>query len=202
MHPTLPHGDPATAEQRYDIVVAGAFDQRERPDFFGCEPPYLPLGSRHDVLVFQTEPLEEDLEVTGPIEVKLWVSSSAPDTDFTAKLIDLYPPNDDYPEGYAMNLTDSIMRARFRSSWERPELLESGEVAQLTIVPYPTSNLFKAGHRIRLDISSSNFPRFDPNPNTGRSERPTGASGRRRTPSTTTRPARPISCCPSYRLAS
>ena len=66
-----------------------------------------------------------------------------------------------------MNLTDSIMRVRFRSSWEDPQLLEPGEVAELTIVPYPTSNLFKAGHRMRLDISSSNFPRFDPNPNTG-----------------------------------
>ena len=177
-HPAIPYADGANAQQRYDIVLAGAFDQQERPDFFGCEPPYLPLGSRHDVLVFQTAPLERDLEVTGPIEVKLWISSTAPDTDFTAKLIDVYPSSEDYPEGYAMNLTDSIMRARFRKSWERPEPLEPGEVAEITIVPYPTSNLFKAGHRIRLDISSSNFPRFDPNSNTG-AER--ASDGRKRT---------------------
>ena len=156
-----------TAARVEQIVLAGAFDQREGPDFFGCEPPFLPIGSRHDVLVFQTPLLEHDVEVTGPIEVKLWISSSAPDTDFTARLIDVHPPSDDYPEGFAMNLTDSIMRVRFRSSWEDPQLLEPGEVAELTIVPYPTSNLFKAGHRMRLDISSSNFPRFDPNPNTG-----------------------------------
>lgn len=149
------------------IVSAGAFDQREGPQFFGCKSPYLPLASRSDVLLFQTEPLEQDVEVTGPIQVKLWVSSSAPDTDFTAKLIDLYPPNDDYPEGYAMNLTDSIIRARYRSSWERPELLKPGEIVEVTINLYPTSNLFKAGHRIRLDVSSSNFPRFDVNSNTG-----------------------------------
>lgn len=149
------------------IVTAGAFDQREGTQFFGCKPPYLPLGSRHDVLVFQTEALEHDIEVTGPIQVKLWVSSSAPDTDFTAKLIDVYPPSEDYPEGYDMNLTDSIMRARYRNSWEKPELLKPGEIAELTIVLYPTSNLFQSGHRIRMDVSSSNFPRFDVNPNTG-----------------------------------
>ena len=149
------------------IVMAGAFDQREGPQFFGCKPPYLPLGSRHDIQVFQTEPLERDIEVTGPIQVKLWISSSAPDTDFTAKLIDVYPPNDDYPQGYAMNLTDSIMRTRYRNSRERPELLKPGEIAELTIILYPTSNLFKTEHRVRLDISSSNFPRFDLNPNTG-----------------------------------
>ena len=83
---------------RYDeIMVAGGFDQNEAPGFFGCEPPYLPLASRPDVLVFQTEPLSEDVEVTGPIDVKLWVSSSAPDTDFTAKLIDVYPPSPGIP---------------------------------------------------------------------------------------------------------
>ncbi len=149
------------------IVEAGGFDQREGSKFFGSRAPYLPLGSRHDVVVFQTEPLEGDVEVTGPIQVLLWASSSAPDTDFTAKLIDVYPPSEDYPEGYALNLTDGIIRARYRDSWEHPELLKPGEIVQLTITLYPTSNLFKAGHRIRLDISSSNFPRFDVNPNTG-----------------------------------
>ena len=162
--------DPAFAPRTtrvHQIMDSGGFDQVEGPQFWGCKPPYLPLGSRRDVLVFQTEPLAEDVEVTGPIEVKLWVSSSAVDTDFTAKLIDLYPPSAWYPHGYALNLTDSIMRLRYRNGPERGELLTPGEAVELTIVLYPTSNLFVAGHCIRLDISSSNFPRFDVNPNTG-----------------------------------
>jgi uncharacterized protein len=99
--------------------------------------------------------------------VKLWASTTAVDTDFTAKLIDVYPPNADYPDGYALNLSDSIIRVRYRDSREHAELMTPGEVYELTIVPYPIGNVFKAGHRIRLDISSSNFPRFDVNPNTG-----------------------------------
>jgi len=149
------------------VMEGGAFDQREAPRFFGSKKPYLPLSSRLDVLVFQTPPLREDVEVTGPISVKLWISSSAPDTDFTAKLIDVCPPNQDYPQGFDLNITDGIMRARFRNSWERPELMKPGEIYEITVHLYPTSNLFQKGHRIRLDISSSNFPRFDPNPNTG-----------------------------------
>jgi len=149
------------------ITPAGGFDQREGPLFFGCSAPYLPLSSRQDVLVFQSEPLREDVEITGEIEVRLWISSSGRDTDFTAKIIDVYPPNEDYPEGYALNISDTILRARFRNSWSRAEPLEPGEVYPLRLVLYPTSNLFKRGHRIRLDISSSNFPRFDVNPNTG-----------------------------------
>ena len=81
------------------VTPSGGFDQTEGPDFFGCTPPYLPLGSRPDVLVFETPPLEQDLEIAGPMEVKLWVASSARDTDFTAKLIDVYPPGPDYPLG-------------------------------------------------------------------------------------------------------
>ena len=149
------------------IVEPGAFDQRESPGMFGCSPPYLPLSSRLDVLVYESQPLKEDVEVTGTATMKLWASSTAPDTDFTGKLIDVYPPNPDYPEGYAMNLTDSIIRARYRKSREKAELLTSGEVAEFTIVFYPISNLFKKGHMIRLDVSSSNFPRFDLNSNTG-----------------------------------
>ena len=101
------------------------------------------------------------------MEVKLWVASDAPDTDFTAKLIDLYPPSEDYPDGFALNISDSIFRMRYRDSWEKPEMMrpEEGYLAIITL--YPTSNLFAKGHRIRLDISSSNFPRFDVNPNTG-----------------------------------
>ena len=149
------------------IMEPGGFDQRESSEFFGCRPPYLPLASRPDVLVFQTGPLTEDLEATGPISVHLWIASSAADTDFTAKLLDVYPPSQDYPEGYALNLTDGILRAKFHSSWEKPELLEPGSVYPITIQLFPTSNLFVQGHRIRLDISSSNFPRFDVNSNTG-----------------------------------
>ena len=150
-----------------NIMSAGGFNQVEAPEFYGCEPPYLPLGSRPDVLVFQTEPLAGDVEVTGPIEVVLWVSSTAPDTDFTAKLVDVYPSSPWYPDGYALNIGDSIMRLRYRNGPEKGELLPPGDIARLTITLYPTSNLFVAGHRIRLDISSSNFPRFDVNPNTG-----------------------------------
>lgn len=149
------------------VMEGGAFDQREDPRFFGSRPPYLPLATRPDVLVFQTPPLESAVEVVGPVVVRLWVSSSCPDTDITAKLIDVHPPSVDYPQGYAMNLTDGILRLRYRDSWERPSLLEPGRVYEIRIEPFPTGNLFARGHRIRLDISSSNFPHFDVNPNTG-----------------------------------
>ena len=168
----LPTGlaDPSFAgrgERTRDIMRPGGFDQREGPEFYGCRPPYLPLGSRPDVLVFQTEPLEQPVELTGPIEVTLWVATTAPDTDFTAKFIDWYPPSPWYPLGYALNLTDSIARLRYRHGRERGEPVRPGEVATVTIQLYPTSNLFMPGHRIRLDVSSSNHPRFDVNPNTG-----------------------------------
>jgi hypothetical protein len=155
------------AQRTADVMAPGGFDQREAPAFHGCRPPYLPLGSRPDVLVFQTDPLPEPTEVTGPVDVHLWVATSAVDTDFTAKLIDVYPPSPWFPLGYALNLTDSIARLRYRNGRERGEPATPGEPAELTITLYPTSNLFMPGHRIRLDISSSNFPRFDVNPNTG-----------------------------------
>jgi hypothetical protein len=146
---------------------SGAYDQRERKDVYGSKPPYLPLKARPDVLVFQTEPLKEAVEVAGPITVHLYASSNAPDTDFTAKLIDVYPPSKDFPSGFEMNLTDGILRARYRNSPSRQDLMEAGTIYEFTIEPFPTANHFKPGHRIRLDISSSNFPRFDVNPNTG-----------------------------------
>jgi putative CocE/NonD family hydrolase len=152
------------------IMVGGAFDQRERADFFGSTEPYRPLAERDDVLVFQTEPLTADVEVTGPFVVKLWISSDCPDTDFTAKLVDVYPPNEDYPEGFAMNVTDGIIRCRYRESWENPSFMMPGEVYEVTIEAFPTSNLFAAGHRIRIDVSSSNYPHFDLNFNTGEPE--------------------------------
>ncbi|MEM9682447.1 MAG: CocE/NonD family hydrolase [Pseudomonadota bacterium] len=159
------------------VMEGGAYDQHESERFFGCREPYLPLSSRPDVLVFQTEPLTEDVEMIGPIDVRLWVSSDCPDTDFTAKLVDVYPPNADYPRGFAMNVTDGILRCRYRNDWSKPELMDADEVYEILIEAFPTANLFKAGHRIRLDISSSNFPHFDANPNTGE---PEGASRRTR----------------------
>lgn len=158
------------------LMFAGAYDQVTHENTFAARLPYGPLSERGDVLVFQTEPLQQDLEVTGTITIELQVSSSAPDTDFTAKLIDQYPPSADHPQGYAMNITDGILRCRYRNSWEQPELMTPGEVVAITIEPMPTSNLFRKGHRIRLDISSSNFPRFDVNPNTGA---PEGSAGPR-----------------------
>jgi len=148
------------------IMLQGAWDQKCGEHVWNCKDS-LPLSARRDVLVFQTPPLAEDLEVTGPVDVKLWASSSAVDTDFTAKLIDVHPPWPDFPAGIDMNIEDGIIRARFRNSLEKQELMKPGVVSEFTVKLYPTSNVFKAGHRIRLDISSSNFPRFDVNPNTG-----------------------------------
>ncbi|OGG51650.1 MAG: hypothetical protein A3F84_29340 [Candidatus Handelsmanbacteria bacterium RIFCSPLOWO2_12_FULL_64_10] len=160
--PTIGGGISAANE----VMQPGAYDQRGGRRFYGCRDT-LPLSARSDVLVFQTPELTEDVEVTGPLVVRLWASTSAQDTDFTAKLIDVHPPNADCPDGFAQNLSDSILRGRYRNSRERGEPMEPGKVYELGIVMYPTSNLFCKGHRIRLDISSSNFPRFDVNPNTG-----------------------------------
>jgi putative CocE/NonD family hydrolase len=148
------------------LMFQGAADQRCRPDFWLCSDS-RPLSARNDVLVFQTPPLEAPLEVTGRLVVKLWASSSAPDTDFTAKLIDVYPPNADFPGGVDLNVADSIVRARYRHGPGKAELLKPGVPDEFTIEMYPTSLVFARGHRIRLDVSSSNFPRFDVNPNTG-----------------------------------
>ena len=159
------------------VLKRGAYDQREREfrslrggsenGFYGSRPPYLPLKTRPDVVVFQTAPLQEPVEVVGPISVTLYASSTAVDTDFTVKLVDVYPPSRDFPTGFDMNVTDGILRARYRNSASRPEPMTPGEVYEFVIRPYPTANRFKAGHRIRIDVSSSNFPRFDVNPNTG-----------------------------------
>jgi len=145
----------------------GAFDQREREDFPPSKPPYLPLRVRPDVVVFQTAPLQKDVEVIGPIVVTLYASSTAVDTDFTVKLVDVYPPSTDFPTGFDMNLTDGVIRARYRDTRDHAELMVPGTVYEFTIRPFPTANVFKRGHRIRIDVSSSNFPRFDVNPNTG-----------------------------------
>jgi len=149
-----------------DLMQAGAQDQRGRPGLW----PFTddrPLADRADVLVFQTEPLAAPIEVVGPLVVKLWARSDGPDTDFTAKLVDVYPPNADFPDGLALNIADGVVRARYRDSHAEAAMLEPGRPYEFTIELYPTALVFMPGHRIRVDISSSNFPRFDVNPNTG-----------------------------------
>jgi uncharacterized protein len=119
------------------------------------------IESRHDVLCYSTPPLEHDIEVTGPVTLVLHVSSTVYDTDFTGKLVDVWP------DGRAMGLTDGILRARYRESLSDPKPLSPGTVYELHVDLWATANVFRAGHRIQLDVSSSNFPRFDRNTNTG-----------------------------------
>jgi uncharacterized protein len=157
------------------VMRAGAYDQREGPDVFGARPPYRSLDERPDVLVFATPSLAKAIEIAGPVEARLWVSSDALDTDFTAKLIDAYPPTPDDPRGFAMNLTEGLLRMRYRDSWEEPQPMAPGVIYEIRILLFPTANLFVPGHRLRLDLSSSNFPHFDVNPNSGE---PEGSSAR------------------------
>ncbi|WP_232685937.1 CocE/NonD family hydrolase [Halobacterium zhouii] len=150
-----------------DFAGRGGYDQRTDEDTFGASAPYGPLSERDDVLTFRTPPLEEAVEIAGPIRVRVFGETDAPDTDFTAKLIDEYPESEDYPNGYDLNLSDSICRARYRGYRDEPDFVEPGSVYEFYMEPYDTANVFEAGHRIRLDVSSSNWPRFDANPNTG-----------------------------------
>ena len=133
-----------------NAVQGGAFDQRV-------------MEARHDILVYTTEPLKEGIELSGPIEATLFVSSDVKDTDVTVKLIDVYPA-----DGPAYNLDETIQRLRYRNGYDKPLVwMEPGKVAKVTLSPMNTSNYFPAGHRIRIEVSSSNFPRFDRNLNTG-----------------------------------
>ena len=135
-----------------------------------CDPKTFPWGpmdqkpveTRHDVLVYTTPPLKRDLEVTGQVTAVLYVATSAPDTDFTAKLVDVFPSGD------TRNLTDGMLRLRYRDGLQKAVLDRPGQVYPITIDVGVTSSVFLAGHSIRLEVSSSNFPRFDRNPNTGR----------------------------------
>lgn len=129
-------------------IKAGSFDQSE-------------MEKRKDILVYSTEPLEEGLEVSGFIEPILYVSSDAKDTDFTIKLIDVYP------DGRAFNLDETIQRVRYRNGYDKEEFMESGKVYEVKLSPMSTSNYFAKGHRLRVEVSSSNFPRFARNLNTG-----------------------------------
>lgn len=148
--PTLGGNHSFSSDHIPEIIRAGAVDQR-------------PLEDREDVLVYTSEPLANDTEVTGPVTITLYAASSATDTDFTAKLIDVYP------DGTAYNLTEGIIRARFRESvWETPSPIIPGEIYTYTLELLPTSNVFKRGHRIRVHLSSSNFPLWDRNLNTGK----------------------------------
>ncbi len=135
-----------------NAVQGGAFDQRK-------------MEARPDILVYSTEPLAQGMEVSGPIEVTLYISSDCKDTDFTVKLIDVLP------DGTAYNLDETIQRMRYRDGYDKPLgwpfFMEAGKVYKVTLQPMTTSNFFDAGHRIRLEVSSSNFPRFDRNMNTG-----------------------------------
>ena len=147
-------------------MFGGGFDQRGRPDLILCTDS-LPLAARPDVLVFQSEPLPDPLDVLGSPICHLWASSSALDTDFTLKLVDVYPPHPDYPAGFALNLCDTIVRARYRNGRRTAELIEPGKVYLFELELPPVCNRFERGHRIRLDVSSSSAPQFDVNPNTG-----------------------------------
>jgi uncharacterized protein len=142
---------PTLGGQVLGYQPGGPYDQR-------------PVEARKDVLVYSTPPMAEDTEVTGPISLVLYTSSSAVDTDFTGKLVDVAP------DGYARNLTDGILRARYRISQETPTLMTPGQIYKLTIDLWSTSNVFLKGHSLRLEVSSSNFPRFDRNMNTGKEQ--------------------------------
>jgi putative CocE/NonD family hydrolase len=132
-----------------NAVNGGAFDQRK-------------MEARPDILVYTSEPLQRPVEASGPIDVTLYVSSDAKDTDFTVKLIDVYP------DGTAYNLDETIQRARYRDGYDKPVAwMERGKVYKIALQPMTTSNLFAAGHRVRIEVTSSNFPRFDRNLNTG-----------------------------------
>ncbi len=149
-----------------------------------CDSMHLPPGprdqrsveERKDVLIYTTPVFTQETEVTGPISLDLFASTSAKDTDFTAKLVDVWP------DGFAQNLTEGILRLRYRDSREKPELAKPGEVYHLVLDLWATSNAFLPGHRLRLEVSSSNFPRFARNLNTGED----GATGTRMTPATNT----------------
>jgi uncharacterized protein len=146
-YPVATTGGPLCCDS--DHLKPGPRDQRQ-------------VEERADVLIYSTPPLAQDTEVTGPITLELYAKSSAVDTDFTAKLVDVWP------DGFAQNLTEGIIRARYRDSTEKPQLMNPGQTYALHVDLWSTSNVFRKGHTLRLEISSSNFPRFDRNLNTGK----------------------------------
>lgn len=157
----------AAADRLEAVSPIGGQNQVTHPGIFGGGPPYGPLNQRPDIVSLVSEPLKEPLTVTGPVAVELTLASDARDTDITVKLIDWYPPSEAYPLGYALNITDGIQRLRFREGTTKEVPYEPSSTIRLRVECYPTANLFMPGHRLRLDIAGSNFPRFDINPNTG-----------------------------------
>jgi putative CocE/NonD family hydrolase len=177
------HGNGAANSASGDGRLDTSLPKSEKPDRYQYDPsapvptvggpnccaqPIFPAGpkdqreveKRQDILVYTSEPLETALRVTGPIKATLWMSSSVRDTDLTVKIVDVFP------DGAAINLTDGILRLRYRNSFERAEFLEPGKIYKVVLDAGSTSNLFKVDHRIRVEISSSNFPRFTRNLNT------------------------------------
>lgn len=151
-HPVPTSGGQITSGGQ--VMAGGGFDQSA-------------LDYREDVLSFRSAPLAEALTVAGRVQLRINLIPSTPDLDISAKLIDEYPPSADYPHGYALNLCDGIMRARYRRGYEQKVLLEPGSTAELHVDMPDTANRFERGHRIRLDLAGSSFPRFDVNPNHG-----------------------------------
>jgi putative CocE/NonD family hydrolase len=149
-NPVLTRGGNLCCSREGDQVLSGAFDQSE-------------IEKRSDVLIYTTQPFDKDFEVTGPLRAEIYISSSAEDTDITAKLVDVWP------NGFAQNLADGIQRLRYRSSSTRTELMQPGTIYKIAVDMGATSNVFRQGHRLRLELSSSNFPHFDRNLNTNES---------------------------------
>ncbi len=169
--PTASNGDGSlsTSEPKSEKPDTYTHDPA-RPVPFLTDPTFAQIGGpddyrsverRDDVLVYTTEPLAEDTEVCGPIKARLWASTSGRDADFMAKLLDVWP------DGFAQRLSDGMVRARFRDGMDRPEPVEPGRVYPLDVDVWNTCQRLRAGHRIRLEIASSAFPKFDRNPSTG-----------------------------------
>jgi predicted acyl esterase len=166
----MPDGSLKTDMPEIDKLLSYRYDPNDPVPTLGGAELYDPKGpmdqrsieDRPDVILFTSEALEQPLEVVGSLKVKLWASSDAPDTDFTAKLCDVYP------DGRSIIVADGIIRACYRNSFEKRELLESGKIYEFEIDLWDTAILFSKGHKIRVAISSSNAPRFEPNPNTGK----------------------------------
>jgi putative CocE/NonD family hydrolase len=161
LSPVPPKKEPPDA-YAYDPADPTPFIMRASSAQVGGPDDYKPVGERKDVLVYTTPPLEQDTELTGPLSVKLYASSSAPDTDWNAMLMDVYP------DGYALRLNDGVIRASFRESFENPSPIEPGKIYEYTIDCWATSMLIKKGHCLRVHIASAAFPKFDRNLNTGR----------------------------------
>jgi hypothetical protein len=157
-----PPGDEPPDRYRYDPADPVPFLTAPTSAQIGGPDDYAAVEERPDILVYTTPELTADTEVTGPVRLELYASSSAPDTDFTAKLVDVHP------DGTAQRLCDGIVRARFRAGMDREELMKPGEVYRFEISLWSTSQVFLAGHRIRLEVSSSAFPKYDRNLNSGR----------------------------------